>query len=113
MARLVLRPTLGDFSREEIEKFLEVVRAKRMAATVEYFATKNRKIELKQGAVGQRIEKQVEMLGKEIARLEEYEEKVAVRLNAIQELMNEHEQLGDSVVEVDDGRARGKRKVNV
>jgi len=102
MAKLVLRPTLGDLDRSEVEQYITIVRAKRMAATVEYFATKNRKLELKQGAVWDRVNKKLEMLHKEIAGLERAEQKVDDRLAEIQELMNEHEQLGDSVTEVSD-----------
>lgn len=102
MTKLVLLPTLGDLDRAEVEQYIGVIRAKRMAATVEYFATKNRKLELKQGAIGERINKQLEMLHKELAALERGEQKVSDRLATIQELMNEHEQLGDSVTEVSD-----------
>jgi prefoldin subunit 5 len=73
-----------------------------MAATVEYFATKNRKLELRQGAVGERINKKIEMLHKALVALERAEGRVDDYLAEIQELQNEHEQLGDSVTEVDD-----------
>lgn len=102
MAKLVLRPTLGDLDRSEVERYITVIRAKRMAATVEYFATKNRKLELRQGAVGDRINKQIEMLHKELSSLERAEQKVSDRLAAIQELTNEHGQLGEGVTEVSD-----------
>jgi len=73
-----------------------------MAATVEYFATKNRKLELRQGAVGDRINKKIEMLRKALVALERAEQRVDDYLGEIQELQNEHGQLGDSVMEVSD-----------
>lgn len=102
MAKLVLRPTLGDLDRSDVEKYMTIVRAKRMAATVEYFATKNRKLELRQGAVGERINKKIEMLHKALVALERAEQRVDDYLGEIQELQNEHGQLGDSVTEVSD-----------
>ena len=102
MAKLVLRPTLGDLDRSEVEQYITIVRAKRMAATVEYFATKNRKLELRQGAVGDRINKKIEMLRKALVALERAEQRVDDYLGEIQELQNEHGQLGDSVMEVSD-----------
>lgn len=102
MAKLVLRPTLHDLNREGIENYLTIVRAKRMAATVEYFQTKNRKLELRQDALGERIKKQVELLDKDLLALERCEERVESRLGAIQELENEYSETGDSITEVSD-----------
>lgn len=103
MAKLVLRPTMGDLNRADVEQYITTVRAKRMAATVEYFATKNRKLELRQGAVGDRINKKIEMLHKALIALERAEGRVDDYLAEIQELQNEHGQLGDNMTEVDDG----------
>jgi hypothetical protein len=102
MAKLVLRPTLGDLERSAVEEYITAVRAKRMAATVEYFATKNRKLELRQGAVSERINKKIEMLHKAIVALERAEGRVDDYLAEIQELQNEHDQLGAGVTEVSD-----------
>jgi len=99
---LVLRPTLHDFDRAGIENYLTIVRAKRMAATVEFFQTKNRKLELRQEALGERYAKGLEMLDKEIARLEAAEAKVDARLAMLQELENEYNDTGNRVTEVSD-----------
>jgi succinyl-CoA synthetase alpha subunit len=98
---LVLKPSLDDLDREQVEQFVETVRAKRMVATVEYFTTKNEKVKYKQGKIGARIQAQIDMLGKEIDALERAEQKVEARMMAIEQLKHEYEGFEDELVEVE------------
>lgn len=99
---LILRPTLGDFDRAGIEEFLSIVRAKRMAATVEFFQSKNQKLQKRQEALGGRFEKALEMLDKELTQLDRIADKVDARLAMLQELENEFNDTGERVTEVSD-----------
>jgi hypothetical protein len=102
MPKLVLMPTLDNLSRDEVEAYIETVRAKRMVATLEFFQTKNRKVELKQSKIGQRIQGKLDMLEKEIDRLEAAENKVSARLAEIEQLKHEFDTTGEEYEEVEE-----------
>ena len=102
MPKLVLMPTLDDLSRDEVEAYIETVRAKRMVATLEFFQTKNRKVELRQSKIGQRIQGKLDMLEKEIDRLEVAENKVSTRLAEIEQLKHEFDATGEEYEEVEE-----------
>jgi hypothetical protein len=102
MPKLVLMPTLDNLSRDEVEAYIETVRAKRMVATLEFFQTKNRKVELKQSKIGQRIQGKLDMLEKEIDRLEAAENKVSTRLAEIEQLKHEFDATGEEYEEVEE-----------
>jgi hypothetical protein len=102
MPKLVLMPTLDNLSRDEVEAYIETVRAKRMVATLEFFQTKNRKVELRQSKIGQRIQGKLDMLEKEIDRLEVAENKVSTRLAEIEQLKHEFDATGEEYEEVEE-----------
>lgn len=102
MPKLVLMPTLDDLSRDEVEAYIETVRAKRMVATLEFFQTKNRKVELRQSKIGQRIQGKLDMLEKEIDKLEVAENKVSTRLAEIEQLKHEFDATGEEYEEVEE-----------
>jgi len=102
MPKLVLMPTLDDLSRDEVEAYIETVRAKRMVATLEFFQTKNRKVELRQSKIGQRIQGKLDMLEKEIDKLEAAENKVSTRLAEIEQLKHEFDATGEEYEEVEE-----------
>jgi hypothetical protein len=102
MPKLVLMPTLDNLSRDEVEAYIETVRAKRMVATLEFFQTKNRKVELRQSKIGQRIQGKLDMLEKEIDRLEAAENKVSTRLAEIEQLKHEFDATGEEYEEVEE-----------
>jgi hypothetical protein len=95
-------PTLDNLSRDEVEAYIETVRAKRMVATLEFFQTKNRKVELRQSKIGQRIQGKLDMLEKEIDRLEAAENKVSTRLAEIEQLKHEFDATGEEYEEVEE-----------
>jgi hypothetical protein len=95
-------PTLDNLSRDEVEAYIETVRAKRMVATLEFFQTKNRKVELKQSKIGQRIQGKLDMLEKEIDKLEAAENKVSARLAEIEQLKHEFDTTGEEYEEVEE-----------
>jgi len=102
MPKLVLMPTLDNLSRDEVEAYIETVRAKRMVATLEFFQTKNRKVELKQSKIGQRIQGKLDMLEREIDKLEAAENKVSTRLAEIEQLKHEFDATGEEYEEVEE-----------
>jgi hypothetical protein len=102
MPKLVLMPTLDNLSRDEVEAYIETVRAKRMVATLEFFQTKNRKVELRQSKIGQRIQGKLDMLEKEIDKLEAAENKVSTRLAEIEQLKHEFDATGEEYEEVEE-----------
>ena len=102
MPKLVLMPTLDDLNRDQVEAYLETVRAKRMVATLEFFQTKNRKVELRQTKLGDRIQRELDMLEREIDKLEAAENKVTERLGKIEQLKHEFETTGEEYEEVEE-----------
>jgi hypothetical protein len=98
--KLVLMPTLMDYNRDQVEAYIDSIRAKRMSATLEFYNTKNQKIQKKRDALGLRMVKQLEMLKKEIDALERAEGKAADRVVEIEQLRHQDEELAESMEEV-------------
>lgn len=86
---LVLAPSYDDHTREQIENHLEAVRARRMVAAIEYHQGEQMKLTHESDKIQNKIAKQYEMLGKEIARLESAEQKVLDRLTTLETLRQE------------------------
>lgn len=82
-----------------MEAFLEQVRARRMVATIEYHNTKNAKLAHASGKMVDRLDKQLDMLEKEILALERAENKVNDRLNAIEGIKQEIGFLAEQLVD--------------
>lgn len=86
---LVLRPTLRDCTREDIEAHVEAIRIRRMSASLAYHELKNTKISTATAKVQGRLDKQLQMLEREINALERADDKVQDRLAAIEVLRQE------------------------
>lgn len=99
MSALILKPSIHEFNREQLEQYLETVRAKRMSAAIEYFANKNAKISHEADKVQRKFLGQVEMLAKEIEGLERAELKVEARLQNIEMLKQELGLLTEKIVD--------------
>lgn len=84
MPKLTLVPDIREQTREEIEAYLEHVRAKRMVAAVEFYTNKNEKIGHEADKVGRQMLRQKEMLGKELQRLDSALAKVEYRMQTIE-----------------------------
>lgn len=97
---LVLVPSIKDLTREEYEGFIEGAQARRLAAAVVYFETKATKLGKVSEHFQLRIEKQREMLGKQIARIEYDLEKMQQRVDAIHQLEQEAGLVGDQLDEL-------------
>jgi uncharacterized membrane protein YdfJ with MMPL/SSD domain len=86
---LILAPSYDDHTREQIENHLSAVRARRMVAAIEHHKGITEKLTYESDKIQARIAKQYEMLGKELGRLEELENKVQERLVTIEALRQE------------------------
>lgn len=91
---LVLRPSIHDFDREQVEAFVENIRVKRLAATVAFYEHKNEKLGNAQDKIQKKFTYQLEMLEKDIAKCEAAEVRVEDRLQKIDLLLQE---MGDLV----------------
>lgn len=101
---LVLQPRFSDMSRDEIERHLEGVRARRLSAIVEYHAGVNAKLRGVAAKWQARITREYEMLAIDIGKLDKLDEKVVARLAKLEEYMQEfsraHEQM---IPEIENG----------
>lgn len=86
---LILAASYDDRTREEIENHLSSVRARRMVASIEYHKGVTEKLSHESDKIQARIARQYEMLGKDIANLEKYEQKMLDRLTTIEALRQE------------------------
>lgn len=67
---LVLQPELREKTREEIEAHLDVVRARRMVAAIEYQAGRDAKLAHESDKMQRKVKGAYEMLGKELSALD-------------------------------------------
>lgn len=86
---LELRKHIGNATREELEAFLTIVQAKRTQAAVEYHETKTAKLETTNQRLKDRIERQCDMLGKNILALDRMMETVQLRMDNIEQMRQE------------------------
>lgn len=86
---LVLAPSFDEHTREQVEAHVAAVQARRMLAAMEYHHGKNAKLTHESDKIRLRVEKQYEMLKREIEALEKAENKVNDRLAGLEHLMNE------------------------
>jgi DNA-binding transcriptional MerR regulator len=98
---LILTPSIKDnFSREDIEAYIEQVRARRMIHVVEFHNLANAKIEGKSVKITARMQRQLELLQKELDALERAEQKVEGRMSVIDSLSEELGLLQSELVDV-------------
>lgn len=86
---LVLQPTLADLSTEELEERIEVVRARRIVAAMEYVAGQELKLETERDKIHRKLKSHYEMLGKELDRCERAIYAAEQRVAAIEILRQE------------------------
>lgn len=98
---LVLQPSIDSVSREELEAHIEAVRSRRLLATVEFYTSKNEKLEGMSDKIRDRLKKEWAMLAKEIDQLDRIDAKVSDRLVKIEGLKQEIGLIGDQMVEVE------------
>lgn len=96
---LILQPTIRDCTREQVEAHIEQVRNRRMLAAIEFHNTKNMKLSQAGGKIQDRLDKQLDMLEKEIGNLERAEIKVTDRLNTIEALKQELGVIAEQIVD--------------
>lgn len=86
---LILAPSFDDHTREEVEAHLEIVRARRIAAALEYQqSTMTKLIEEDQG-LGNKLIRNYEQLGKSLQRLDRELERVETYLRNCEMLRSE------------------------
>jgi hypothetical protein len=88
-AKLVLQPTIDDLTRQELEDHIEVVRAKRVVAALEYHAGQRAKLEYELEVVQKKVQRAYEQLGKKIERLDRALEVVEEQMRKCEELKTE------------------------
>lgn len=98
--KLILMPNLKTYNRDQVEAFVDRIRAKRMEATLEFYNTKNQKIAKKRDQVGIRMARQLELLQKEIDRLSDMESKVSDRIAQIEQLRHQDEELAEEMEDI-------------
>lgn len=98
---LILKPSIKDgFTRDEIESYIEQVRARRMIAVVQFHNLANAKIEGKSVKINTRMQRQLELLQKELDAFERAEQKVEGRLSVIDSLSEELVSLESELVDI-------------
>ena len=86
---LILAPSFDDHTREEVEAHLEVVRARRIAAALEYTQSRLIRLEEEDNALGNRLMRNYEQLGKALTRLDREIEKIELYLRNCEMLKSE------------------------
>ena len=86
---LTLSPSFDEHTRAQIENHVEAVRARRMVSAIEYHNGIQAKLTHESGKLQVRMSKQYEMLGKELERVENAENKVLARIETLEALRQE------------------------
>lgn len=86
---LVLQRTLEEMTTEELEQRLEMIRARRIVAAVEYVAGQGLKLEHEKDKVQRKLKGHYEMLGKELDRCDRAIFALENRIAAIEQLKQE------------------------
>lgn len=108
---LFTMPKLTDgITREQIEEHIETVRLRRLAATVQYHNLRNAKLEGKAGKLGERFDRNMAGLEKDLLALERLEEKVEERLNMLESLTQEMTSVLDARVEVSQDEPKRRKR---
>lgn len=89
---LILRPKFDDLSRAEIEAHIEAVRARRMAAVVQYHAGVNAKLRHASAKINDRLAREYSHLARDIEKLDKLDEKIRERMESLDALYVELEQ---------------------
>src|SRR4249920_2676518 len=86
---LQLVPTIEDLNIEQLESHLEGVRTRRLLVALAYQQTKNTKLNKESNRLNARLERNVDLLGKELTKLDAALLKCTARLQLITLLKNE------------------------
>jgi hypothetical protein len=89
MMALVLQPELANMTTEELERHIEVVRARRIVAALEYVAGQELKLETERDKVHRKLKQHYEMLNKELERADRVIFALEQRVAAIELLRQE------------------------
>ena len=100
---LILQPTYDGASRDEIERHLLVVRARRMNAVATYYAGVNAKTTHMIVKFQQRLAREYQLLAKDFDKMNKLEEALEKRLNTLEQLAHERDSARDNLVEIEDG----------
>lgn len=74
---------------QEAERFIEQVRIRRLATQIQYQKATRLKLGMEHNKIEKRLAREVEMLGKALIKLGEYEEQAKNRLSKVQILKEE------------------------
>lgn len=86
---LVLQRTIEEMTTEELEQRLEMIRARRIVAAMEYVAGQNLKLELEHDKVRRKLKGHYEMLAKELDRCDRAIFALEQRIAAVEQLRQE------------------------
>lgn len=86
---LVLQRTIAEMTTEELEQRLEMIRARRIVAAMEYAAGQDLKLEHEQDKIRRKLKAHYEMLGKELERCDRAIFALERRVEAIEQMRQE------------------------
>lgn len=87
-------PTLDDLDVRQIEAHLEQIRIRRLTLVIQYQQARHSKLSHEYHKTNLRLAKQIELLGKDIVRLDEIYYKCEARLKQVIVLKNETDFVG-------------------
>jgi hypothetical protein len=97
---LTLIPTLDDLDLPEKERKLEQIRVRRLTLVIQYQKAKSLALSAEYGKVNLRLSRQVEMLEKDIIRLDQLISKCEDRMRQITVLSNEKSFVSDMMQDI-------------
>ena len=86
---LVLQRTIAEMTTEELEQRLEMIRARRIVAAMEYAAGQDLKLEYEVDKIRRKLKGHYDMLGKELERCDRAIFALENRVAAIEQLRQE------------------------
>lgn len=99
--QLIEVPRLERLTRTEIENRLTIVRAKRLTATVVYHEGRNTKLKHEAAVLDRRIDQQLDLLERELDRLDQLASKIEKRADQIEVMRHNATLANDMIVILD------------
>jgi hypothetical protein len=86
---LQLVPTLGELNIEQLEAHLEGVRVRRLSVAIAYQAARSLKLSVESNRLHKRLDRAIDLLGKDIVKLDMLLTKCQARVQMITLMQNE------------------------
>lgn len=101
---LILQPLFTEQSRSQLENYLTVVRARRLAVAAEFYETKNQKIEHLSDKMQRRMQGMIESMNRDLDNLDRLIEKCEDRAQKLIGLQQEVGLLHASYVNIEEDK---------